>query len=97
MHLTKTARDDSSGKSWESMEADGTLPAFLEYARHDAYWCWRLMDEYMPKWSEFEQRISEHTIKMTRRGFPIDRSRVSKSREVFRVRPTGLRGKDAVD
>lgn len=83
VHLTKTARDDSSGKSWESMEADGTLPAFLEYARHDAYWCWRLMDEYMPKWSEFEQRISEHTIKMTRRGFPIDRSRVSKSREVL--------------
>jgi hypothetical protein len=78
--VDKSVRDELSGKRWADLEADGTLDAALEYARRDAHLCYRLWTEFSPNWLPLERRISAHTIKMTERGFPVDRARLNADR-----------------
>lgn len=66
--ISKQAREDANGKHWAEMDQKG----MLEYATHDAQWCWLLWDKFSGQWPEMERRLSELTINQGKRGVRID-------------------------
>lgn len=69
--LEKTVRESASGRKFESYSA-AERKDMLDYARSDAWWCWRLFEEYGPQWPEWERRLSDITIKQGMHGIQIN-------------------------
>lgn len=71
--LSKESRSNADGKHWPADFSPAEQTAMLEYARRDAYWCWKLFNDHGSKWPEIERRLSAFTIAQGRRGVCIDR------------------------
>lgn len=70
--LSKQARADAKGKTWDDMIRDGSAQTMLEYAGDDAVWCWKLWKDFGHLWPEHEKALSHLTIEQGRRGVQID-------------------------
>lgn len=70
--VSKDARNDANNKHWPTDFSLEAQSAMLEYARRDAFWCWKLWDKFSPSWPAHERRISNLTIEQGLRGVQID-------------------------
>jgi len=70
--LSKDPRDTSDNKHWPADFTGDEQKAMLEYARRDAFWCWKLWEDFSSKWPEKEQRLSNLTIEQGMRGVQIN-------------------------
>jgi len=71
LEISKTTRDNMSGKRWESMSEEFQKEV-SEYALKDSELCLKLWQDYSPKWSQFERDISRMNRTMVQHGLPID-------------------------
>jgi len=71
LEISKTTRDNMSGKRWESMSEEFQKEV-SEYAHKDYELCLKLWQDYSPKWSQFERDISRMNRTMVQHGLPID-------------------------
>lgn len=78
--LSKEMRGYMKGKRWDKIPKD-KQKQLTEYARHDAYWCWRLWNDYSARWPEKEQRISDFNVQQGRRGVVINTDLLGQYRE----------------
>lgn len=69
--IDKSARAEAKGMRWEVFSPDAQKK-MLEYAKQDAWNCWRLWDTFSPRWPEIERRLSNITIAQGMRGVQID-------------------------
>jgi hypothetical protein len=69
--VDKSARDEAQGKRWEWF-SQPEREKMWEYARQDAWTCWRLFDEHSDRWPALERRLSNITIAQGMRGVQID-------------------------
>jgi hypothetical protein len=74
VRLDKSARSDANGKRWPQDFSEAEQAQMLEYARGDAFWCWKLWNDFSAQWPEHERRLSELTIEQGRRGVQINRA-----------------------
>lgn len=70
--LNKTVRADANGKHWPQDFSEAEQSAMLEYARGDAFWCWKIWNDYSAQWPDSERRLSKLLIDQGRRGVQID-------------------------
>jgi len=70
--LTKDTRKYADGKSWADIVADGKAEEMLTYARSDAVHCHALWTRYGHLWPEWEQKLSDLTIRQGMRGIQIN-------------------------
>jgi hypothetical protein len=70
--LDKSARSNADGKHWPQDFSEAERAAMLKYAPADAYWCWKLWNDFSPQWPELEQRLSNQTIEQGMRGVQIN-------------------------
>lgn len=70
--LSKGMRNWMSGKSWADAIAAGKAEAMLEYARRDAYWCWRIWNDNESRWPAHERKLSELTIRNGMKGIKVN-------------------------
>lgn len=82
LEISKTTRDNMSGKTWDSM-SDDFKREVEEYAIKDSVLCLRLWKEYESKWSQFERDISTLNRRIIQRGIPIDIDALKKSKETI--------------
>lgn len=69
--LSKEMRGNADGKGWGDFST-ADREKMREYARRDAFWCWKLWNDYSPRWPAHEQRLSWMTIQQGIRGIYID-------------------------
>jgi hypothetical protein len=70
--LDKGMRSWMKGKKWSDAVAAGMDKKLIEYARHDAYWCWKIWNDYKDKWPVDEQKLSQLTIDHGAYGVQVD-------------------------
>lgn len=70
--LAKDVRDRADGKTADEMKSEGWWTEMLDYARRDAYYCWKLWNDYAPRWPEHERRLSDLTIRNCERGVGLN-------------------------
>ena len=70
--LDKGIRNWMKGKTWQDAIDQGKSEELLEYAKDDAYWCYKLFEHLRPLYPMREVRISEHTRNMGYKGLPFD-------------------------
>lgn len=70
--LSKTIRDDMSGKTWEDIAKLGQADAYAEYCRQDTIETFGLWQKYGPRWPQFERDLSELTMRQCARGVAIN-------------------------
>lgn len=70
--ISKDMRAWMKGHTWEEAKALGKGDEMLEYARRDAFHCWKLWADYSDKWPEAERRLSAMTIRGGRHGVHIN-------------------------
>lgn len=70
--LSKQARNDAKGKTWDDMVRDGSAEEMLRYAGDDAVWCWKIFTDFVTDWPAHERELSALTIEQGRRGVRID-------------------------
>jgi hypothetical protein len=70
--LSKEIRGDMSGKTFKDAEQAGIAGKLVEYAAGDARECRDLWVKYSPRWSSFEQELSELTMRQCSRGVRIN-------------------------
>lgn len=75
--VDKTLRDYMKGKRWADVPPDKKAQ-IVEYARHDAYWCWKLWNDLSSQWPANERRLSQITIEQGRRGVAVDTELLAK-------------------
>jgi len=78
MEISKSTRDNMSGKRWETMDEDFKREV-EEYALKDSELCLKLWQDYNPKWSQFERDISRMNRTAVQRGLPIDTDLLAKN------------------
>lgn len=78
--ISKSTRDNMSGKRWESMDEDFKQEV-SEYALKDSEWCLRLWQELSDRWSEREREISRVNRKISQRGLPLDQKALKEAQE----------------
>lgn len=83
LEISKSTRDNMSGKSWESMR-DEFKKEVSEYALKDSELCLRLWQDYHSKWIPFEQEVSRMNRTIMQRGLPIDTALLAKNLETIR-------------
>jgi hypothetical protein len=71
--IDKSARAEAKGLRWEVFSPDAQKK-MLEYAKQDAWNCWRLWNEHSPRWPALERRLSNITIAQGMRGVQIDQT-----------------------
>jgi hypothetical protein len=76
--ISKTARSDANGKQWPKDFSEKERADMMEYARGDAFWCWKIWNDFSPRWPEHERRLSKMTIDQGKRGVQIDRELLDK-------------------
>lgn len=69
--LSKSARGKASGRKFETYTAEERAD-MLAYAKSDAWQCWRLFDQFGPKWPDTERRLSNITIQQGMHGVQIN-------------------------
>jgi hypothetical protein len=69
--LDKSMRSDAKDKRWQDF-SETEQKAMLDYARRDAYWCWKLWNDHSHKWPTLERRLSQLTVAQGRRGVQIN-------------------------
>lgn len=69
--VSKALRDDMSGKGWFDVPAS-MKKKMAEYCLGDVVEAHGLWEKYKAQWSDFEQRVSEHTRMTCARGVAID-------------------------
>lgn len=72
VRLSKQVRADANGKHWPQNFSDAERVAMLKYAKEDAEWCWKLWDQFSPRWPAMEQQLSDLTIRQAMRGVQIN-------------------------
>jgi len=72
--ISKDVRSDAKGKHWPQDFSDEERAAMLDYARKDAYWCWKLFEDHKDKWPRVEREMSRITREQGCRGVQLDRS-----------------------
>lgn len=72
VRLPKEARDKADGKRWPEDFSEAERVEMLEYAKHDARWCWKLWDKFSHLWPDVERRLSNITIDQGMRGVQIN-------------------------
>lgn len=70
--ISKDARDDMCGVHWADIRGTEKGDNFIKYADGDAVNCFRIVDRFLPYWSEFEQKLSLLTIKQCIKGVQVD-------------------------
>lgn len=70
--LSKVSREDANNKHWPADYSPQAQTEMLEYARRDAFWCWKIWDTHAHRWPEFERKLSMLTINQGKRGVQID-------------------------
>jgi hypothetical protein len=70
--LSKDARDTSDNKHWPKDFSEEQQKTMLDYARKDAFWCWKLWNDHSARWPEKERRLSNMTIEQGIRGVQIN-------------------------
>jgi DNA polymerase I-like protein with 3'-5' exonuclease and polymerase domains len=73
--LDKTTRDKFKGKDFDTLPIDIQLE-ISNYALMDAKACFHLFKRYHHLWPEHEQKLSDHTRLMGRRGINLDIERL---------------------
>lgn len=71
LEISKTTRDNMSGKRWENMEEDFKKEV-SEYALKDSELCLKLWQKYEGQWSDREREISRVNRLITQRGLPMN-------------------------
>lgn len=71
-YLDKGIRDQMAGLTWDQMVEKGMAENVAKYAMRDSVKAFKLWNDLSPKWSSFEQRISQLTLKQCARGVAID-------------------------
>lgn len=71
--ISKEARADAVDKRWPNDFTDEQRAKMAQYALGDAIWCWRLYNDFGPKWTSIEQEISRITIDQGIHGVRINR------------------------
>lgn len=71
VRLSKEMRSNADGKRWSDFSAD-EQKQMRDYARRDAFWCWKLWHDFSPLWPAWEQRLANMTIAQGIRGIQID-------------------------
>jgi DNA polymerase I-like protein with 3'-5' exonuclease and polymerase domains len=69
--ISKEVRAEMKGVQWGDLSPE-RQQAVREYALRDAELCYRLA-QFRDQWPEKEQRLSQHTIRMSSRGIFVDR------------------------
>lgn len=69
--LDKSMRSDAANKRWQDFP-ENEQKAMLDYARRDAYWCWKIWNDHSHKWPTLERRLSQLTVAQGRRGVQIN-------------------------
>lgn len=72
VQLDKSAREDANNKHWPQDFSPEQQKIMLDYARRDAFWCWKIWNDFSDKWPVFERRLSDLTIRQGQRGVQID-------------------------
>lgn len=72
IHLSKQVRSDAKGKRWPDDFSESEQADMLHYARDDSVWCWKLFNDFGPKWPGVEREMSRITIEQGTRGVQID-------------------------
>lgn len=85
LEVSKTTRDNMSGKTCESMDEDFRKEV-AEYALKDSELCLRLWQDYNDKWPQFERDISRMNRTMVQRGLPIDTDLLAKNLQAVKER-----------
>lgn len=70
--LSKGMRNWMQGKTWADAVKAGKDKEMLDYARRDAYWCYRLWKDHSDKWPAHERELSRLTFEQARRGIAVD-------------------------
>jgi len=70
--ISKEVRDYADGKHWADIVSDGRADDMLAYGRSDVVYCHGLWTRYGHLWPEWEQRVSELTIRQGMRGIQIN-------------------------
>jgi DNA polymerase family A len=70
--VSKDYRDVADGKNWPKDYSETERQQIIAAGMSDATYCWRLWDQFSPKWPELEQRLSNLTIEQGMRGVQID-------------------------
>ena len=82
LEISKSTRDNMSGKTWESMSEDFQREVD-EYALKDSELCLKLWEELSPSWPKHERAISALNRKIVQRGIPIDYDLLQKNKDVI--------------
>lgn len=69
--LSKAERNFMCGKRWAELTEE-QRKSVREYARRDAFWCWKIWHDYSAKWPELERTLSQLTRTWGRHGVAID-------------------------
>jgi hypothetical protein len=70
--LSKDVRDAMNGKNWTDLVREGIAQQAKEYAMRDAVECFGLWTRHNAQWSDFEKRVSQHTLLKCARGVAVD-------------------------
>src|SRR5712664_785834 len=70
--LDKSARSDANGKHWPKDFSAAEQITMFDYARKDAFWCWKLFNDFGSQWPERERRLSDLTIRQGMFGVQIN-------------------------
>lgn len=84
VELSKTTRDNMSGKVWDTMTPEFKAEV-IEYAIKDAVYCLQLWQELSTKWPQHERDISCMNRKIMQRGLPIDQPLLKHNLETIRT------------
>lgn len=79
--VSKEVRKYADGKTADMMKAEGKWNAMLEYGRSDVINCRELWMKHGHRWTEFERRLSDLTIRQCQRGVQIDVPKLQRYRE----------------
>lgn len=83
--VSKDARDNMSGKTWEQCVKEGSAPGMIEYAKGDVINCHKLWTGYNHLWTPTERALSELTIDQCARGVAIDVDKVKRYKGVIQM------------
>lgn len=71
VRLDKSMRSDAKDRQWKDFSTEDQKH-MLEYARRDAYWCWKIWNDHSHRWPTLERRLSQLTVAQGRRGVQIN-------------------------
>ena len=80
LEVSKSTRDNMSGKRWENMEED-FKEEVIEYALKDSILCLDLWKKFEQDWPEAERLVSRINRTIVQRGIPINASLLKKQQE----------------